>query len=77
MTGPDRAVKRMRRSLKRQKDVDKRGQGLHGDTVLAMVQKVPLTALVFGIPIKHIKLRIVAARTLMGRAVQSGKRPLM
>lgn len=56
MTGPDRAVNRMRQSLKWQKDVDKCGESLHGSTVLAMVQKVPLTALVFGIPFEDIKL---------------------
>jgi hypothetical protein len=42
--------------LERQADIDKRAHGLHAIVVLGMVQEVPLTALVCGVPVEDVEM---------------------
>jgi hypothetical protein len=54
----------VRYSLEGQTNVQKRAQCLNGDTMLCMVEEVPLAALIVGVPLEDIN---GAMRCFLGR----------
>ena len=64
-------------ALEGEADVDEGGDGLDGITVLGVVGKISLTALVFGVPFEDVKLRVVGVLwrgSLVDRVGEIGER---